>query len=59
LSGMSVGTSARDSAGGGEAGQQRPRDGARQAQVVSAVPAGTASLARGGVATDRAVDVFV
>ena len=59
LSGMSVGTSARDSAGGGEAGQQRPRDGARQAQVVSAVPAGTASLARGGGATDRAVDVFV
>lgn len=59
LSGMSVGTSARDSAGGGEAGQQRPRDGARQAQVVSAVPAGTASLARGGGSTDRAVDVFV
>ncbi|TWG33822.1 flagellar hook-length control protein FliK [Acidovorax delafieldii] len=59
LSGMSVGTSARDRAGGGEAGQQRPRDGARQAQVVSAVPAGTASLARGGGATDRAVDVFV
>lgn len=59
LSGMSVGTSARDSAGGGEAGQQRPRDGARQAQVISAAPAGTASLARGGGATDRAVDVFV
>nr|WP_225581287.1 flagellar hook-length control protein FliK [Acidovorax sp. ACV02] len=59
LSGMSVGTSARDSAGRGEAGQQRPRDGARQAQVISAVPAGTASLARSGGATDRAVDVFV
>lgn len=59
LSGMSVGTSARDSAGGGEAGQQRPREGARQAQVVSAVPAGATSLARGGGTLDRAVDVFV
>ena len=59
LSGMSVGTSARDSAGGGEAGQQRPREGARQAQVVSAVPAGVTSLARGGGTLDRAVDVFV
>lgn len=59
LSGMSVGTSARDSAGGREAGQQRPREGARQAQVVSAVPAGAASLARGGGTLDRAVDVFV
>ena len=59
LSGMSVGTSARDSAGGGEAGQQRPREGARQAQVVSAVPAGAASLARGGGTLDRAVDIFV
>lgn len=59
LSGMSVGTSARDSAGGGEAGQQRPREGARQAQVVSAVPAGATSLERGGGTLDRAVDVFV
>lgn len=59
LSGVSVGTSARDSAGGGEAGQQRPREGARQAQVVSAVPAGVTSLARGGGTLDRAVDVFV
>lgn len=59
LSGMSVGTSARDSSGGGEAGQQRPREGARQAQVVSAVPAGVTSLARGGGTLDRAVDVFV
>ena len=59
LSGMSVGTSARDSAGGGEAGQQRPREGARQAQVVSAVPAGATSLARGGGTLDRAVDIFV
>ena len=59
LSGMSVGTSARDSAGGREAGQQRPREGARQAQVVSAVPAGAASLARGGGTLDRAVDIFV
>lgn len=59
LSGMSVGTSARDSAGGGEAGQQRPREGVRQAQVVSAVPAGATSLARGGETLDRAVDVFV
>ncbi len=59
LSGMSVGTSARDSAGGGEAGQQRPREGARQAQVVSAVPTGATSLARGGGPLDRAVDIFV
>ena len=59
LSGMSVGTSARDSAGGREAGQQRSREGARQAQVVSAVPAGATSLARGGGTLDRAVDVFV
>ena len=59
LSGMSVGTSARDSAGGREAGQQRPREGARQAQVVSAVPAGATSLARGGGPLDRAVDIFV
>lgn len=59
LSGMSVGTSARDSAGGGEERQQRPQSGARQARVVSAAPAGSALLARGGGATDRAVDVFV
>lgn len=59
LSGMSVGTSARDSAGGREAGQQRPREGARQAQVVSAVPTGATSLARGGGPLDRAVDIFV
>jgi len=59
LSGMSVGTSARDSTGGRETGQQRPREGARQAQVVSAVPAGATSLARGGGALDRAVDIFV
>ena len=59
LSGMSVGTSARDSTGGRETGQQRPREGARQAQVVSAVPAGATSLARGGGALDSAVDIFV
>lgn len=59
LSGMSVGTSAHGREGGGETGQQRPREGTRQAQVVSAVPAGTASLARGGGALDRAVDIFV
>ncbi|WP_235510748.1 flagellar hook-length control protein FliK [Acidovorax sp. Root70] len=59
LSGMSVGTSARDSGGGRETDQQRPREGVRQAQVVSAVPGGTASLARSGGAADRAVDVFV
>lgn len=59
LSGMSVGTSAHGSEGGGETGQQRPREGARQAQVVSAVPAGATSLARGGGALDRAVDIFV
>jgi flagellar hook-length control protein FliK len=58
LSGMSVGTSAgqRDDAGGAE--RQGQRDGARQAKVVAAAPAGTASLLRGG-ASDRAVDVFV
>lgn len=63
LSGMSVGTSARDAAGRGgdrsDSGQSRPRDGVRQAQVVSAAPAGTASLVRGGGATDHSVDVFV
>lgn len=59
LSGMSVGTSAHGSEGGSETGQQRPREGVRQAQVVSAVPAGTTSLARGGGALDRAVDIFV
>jgi len=59
LSGMSVGTSARDGGGGREAGQQRPRDGVRQAQVVSAAAAGTPSLRRGGGAADRAIDIFV
>lgn len=61
LSGMSVGTSARDGAGGqgGDSGQSRHREGARQAQVVSSAPAGTASLARGGGGGERAVDIFV
>lgn len=60
LSGMSVGTSAGQ--GRGNADQQRPRDGARQAQVSAAAPAGTAAAAstlRGGAAADRTVDVFV
>lgn len=61
LSGMSVGTSARDGAGpqGGDAGQSRGRDGARQAQVLSSAPVGTASLARDGSGPDRSVDIFV
>lgn len=61
LSGMSVGTSARDGAGaqGGDAGQPRGRDGARQAQVLSSAPVGTASLLRDGSGPDRTVDIFV
>ncbi|WP_462390298.1 flagellar hook-length control protein FliK [Acidovorax sp. Q11] len=61
LSGMSVGTSARDGAGaqGGDGGQPRGRDGARQAQVLSSAPVGTASLARDGSGPDRTVDIFV
>lgn len=61
LSGMSVGTSARDGTGpqGGDAGQSRGRDGARQAQVLSSAPVGTASLARDGSGPDRSVDIFV
>ena len=59
LSGMSVGTSARDGAGANDAGQSRNRDGARQAQVVSSAPVGTDTEPRVGGATDRAVDVFV
>ena len=61
LSGMSVGTSARDGAGaqGGDAGQSRGRDGARQAQVLSTAPVGTASRARDGSGPDRTVDIFV
>ncbi|RQO80500.1 flagellar hook-length control protein FliK [Acidovorax sp. FJL06] len=62
LSGMSVGSSAgRDAAQGqgGDAGSSRGREGARQAQVVSSAPVGTASLARGSGGADRAVDIFV
>lgn len=60
LSGMSVGTSARDGGGAGEAGQQRQREGGRQAQVVSsASAAGNAAAAREGVARDGTVDIFV
>lgn len=61
LSGMSVGTSARDGAGaqGGDGRQPRGRDGARQAQVISSAPVGTASLARDGSGADRSVDIFV
>lgn len=61
LSGMSVGTSARDGAGasGGESGQSRQREGGRQAQVIASAPAGTSSLARGGGSSERAVDIFV
>ncbi len=60
LSGMSVGTSARDGAGSGNADPQRQRDGGRQAQVVSSVSAReTAGAPRAGSARDGAVDVFV
>lgn len=60
LSGMSVGTSAQGGSGAnGERGQTGGREGARHAQVVSKVPAGSSSLVRGAVASDRAVDVFV
>ncbi len=59
LSGMSVGTSAGDGTGANDAEQSRNRDGARQAQVVSSVPAGIATAPKVGGATDHAVDVFV
>ena len=60
LSGMSVGTSAQgDGGSNGGSGQPGSREGARQAQVVSKVPAGSSSLLRGSVASDRAVDIFV
>lgn len=59
LSGMSVGTSARDGAGAGDSGQQRNREGARQAQVVTSAPTGTAAVQRTGGVTERTVDIFV
>lgn len=60
LSGMSVGTSAQGGSGANAEGEQPGgREGARQAQVVSKAPAGTSSLVRGAVASDRAVDIFV
>ena len=60
LSGMSVGTSAQGGSGANaEGGHPGAREGARQAQVVSKAPAGTSSLVRGAVASDRAVDIFV
>lgn len=59
LSGMSVGTSARDGTGSGDSGQQRNREGARQAQVVTSAPTGTAAVPRAGGMTERAVDIFV
>ncbi len=60
LSGMSVGTSARDGTGSGNTDPQRQRDGGRQAQVVSSVSAREAAGApRAGSARDGAVDVFV
>ena len=57
LSGMSVGTSAGQGAGSSE--QQRQREGGRQAHVVAAAAADSASLLRSGAAPNRAVDVFV
>ncbi|KQO14068.1 flagellar hook-length control protein [Acidovorax sp. Leaf76] len=59
LSGMSVGTSAGQGAGSGSGEQQRQREGARQGQVISTAPAGTASLQRSGGSPERAVDIFV
>ncbi|UCV01588.1 flagellar hook-length control protein FliK [Acidovorax radicis] len=60
LSGMSVGTSAQGGSGAsGEGGQSGGREGARHAQVVSKAPAGSSSLVRGAVASERAVDIFV
>lgn len=59
LSGMSVGTSARDGAGAGDSGQQRNREGARQAQVVTSAPTGAAAVQRTGGVTERTVDIFV
>ncbi|MFY3384880.1 flagellar hook-length control protein FliK [Paracidovorax sp. MALMAid1276] len=60
LSGMSVGTSARDASGAGDSGQQRPRDGGRQARVAAAATdGGTAPARRAGAVRDGAVDIFV
>ena len=59
LSGMSVGTSARDGAGAGDSGQPRNREGARQAQVVTSAQTGTAAVQRTGGVTERTVDIFV
>lgn len=59
LSGTTVGTSARDGAGAGGDGQPRQREGARQAQVVSTVPAGDVAVQRTGGTTERTVDIFV
>lgn len=60
LSGMSVDTSAQNGAPGGrESRQSDGRQGARQAQVATQIPA-TSSLAVGGsMGTNRTVDVFV
>lgn len=58
LSGMSVGTSARDGADTRGSGQPRNRDGAtRQAQVVVSAPMGTPAAQR--TASGRTVDIFV
>lgn len=59
LSGMSVGTSAGRGGDASNAERQgQSRQGARQAQVIAAVPAGAGTVAKAG-ALDRAVDVFV
>lgn len=59
LSGMSVGTSSGNGSGGGAADPQRDRQGARHVQVATSVPANAAGALRGGITSDRAVDVFV
>lgn len=61
LSGMTVGTSAgqgEDASKNAERQGQPSRQGARQAQVAAAAPAGGAALSRVG-SPDRSVDVFV
>ena len=54
-----IGAGTVDNAKLGFAEQQRQREGGRQAHVVAAAAADSASLLRSGAAPNRAVDVFV